>query len=299
MKALKVILLIVVLLVATMLVLGKPFVLTKTATLGATEDATTDALNGTTNYGSDATVRVRKTGSAPPLSGGNGRAVIRWDFSSLVGVEQIQRATLILKLNRCVIVDSGAEGRDIAVWHVTDGVGMTGGNWAESTVTHNNYGSTFGATLLGTITMPQTCAATGSLFTLDVTSAVESWVVTGTTNRGLWLPLSDESATAGTSDQISYYFTSREGGTPLLEIQYVQSGEAPPEGVGEGTTNKTTNITPTGGPSATRLALAAFIFVIVFIVIAIIARRRPVLAVVLGTIAGGIAAAGYLLLGGA
>ncbi len=281
---------VVLVLVAAVLVVGRPFIVTSGIVLIADEDTYTSSQATTSNFGTATTLLVRnfRDGGSSFITEG----FVRFSFTSLVNVQTIESALFRIRITACTISAASQFTRDLQGWQLSSDLP----DWTESSATWNLFTPrTWGATGVQQISMPATCPTLPYLITFDATAMVRNWVLNAQVNEGIWLVTDDNSALGGPTDQISYTMSSSEGGSPELEVQYTQSGEIPPPGVGEGT-NITRN--ETFLPVVPPFAFAALIFVLVFLVIAIIARKRPGLAVVLGAVGGAIAAGGYLLLGG-
>ncbi len=286
---------ILILFAALFIIQPGPFLITKQMTIGASEDAYVDSSTGGSNFGTVSTLEARTWQSLGTFVR---RSLIRFDFASLGTVENIIGATLFLTLSSCTITTpvGGTGVSDFATYRITGG---DGSSWTEVGATWNaNSGALFTVSTIGTyVNNADVCPAANTKFSFDATAAVRSWVIDGASNLGIWLRAPNDAVLPEGAD-LRYVFISREGGTPLLDIDYTVSGEAPPPGVGPGL-NQTQNQTGVGiTPPGPSLALAALIFVIAFLIVVVIARRRPALAVGLGALAGIIAAGGYLLLGG-
>jgi hypothetical protein len=128
---------------------------------GVVGDTYVSSLNPTTNFGNLGTMTV----------GGGGAALVQIDLSRLttlgVTAGQIQQATMVVFLNK--VLTGGA----IDVAAVTS-------PWAEGTVTYNTKPTT-GAPFASNVA----ASAQGTYVTFDVTSQVQGWVMTPSTNFGV------------------------------------------------------------------------------------------------------------------
>ena len=275
----------IIVIIAAVFLLRQPFAITKTETLIASEDTYIDRASAGSNFDTSSTFKMGESRDAASASFLK-VPLFKFDFSAL-NIESVQSAELIIPKASCVITGQGASLGAADVF-----AAGSGADWSASTVTYTSYeAQLFTDTNLGSLfSNNPTCATAPERWTRDVTTRVQAWVAGTTPNRGFEIQATGTWSGAGAGD--AYSFIS----APQLAIVYNEPGTGPEPGVGPGV-NETQNFTSSGG-DGNRLALAALIFVIVFILLAVIARKRPGLAIVLGTVGGAIAAGGYLLLGG-
>lgn len=295
---------VVVLILLAVLFLGRPFLVVKNVTIEATEDAYVDQTpsQSGSNFGTAQTIDVRNLNPAGADISYLRRSLVRFEFSSLGAIERLDRATLKLNMVACTLNVVGGTDTDWEVWRITGGGGS---DWTESTATWNsNSGNGFTASLLATQAMTTTCPSTagaGTEYTFDVTTTVRAWAVDGASNLGFWVIPDYEGQLTNDLDELRYGFASRERGSPKLEIDYAQPGAGgEPGGVTPGG-NETTNQTGGEGPPPPppSLTLPIFAFVLVLLVALIVGHRRPVSAIALGVVIGGVVAAiVYVLQGG-
>ena len=130
-------------------------------------DAYVNSTHASVNYGGLSNLYVSGTGTA----------LIRFDLSSLPAgttASQIGAASLKLYVNR--VNTSGL----VSVQPIT-------GSWSESTVTYASYSSSL---TLGTAVASFTPATAQQFIVIDITSLVQSWVTTPSSNNGLALTTS-------------------------------------------------------------------------------------------------------------
>jgi hypothetical protein len=140
-------------------------------------------LNGsltTTNYGSTTTMRVDFTSTAP----GNGRAVVKFDLSSIPSGATVTGVTLHLTVTGA---SSKGSTRSVGVYSLTR-------DWVESQVTWTRAQTGTNWTTLGgdyTATALATTSVTGlaqySWTSASLITAVQGWVTTPANNYGLLL----------------------------------------------------------------------------------------------------------------
>jgi hypothetical protein len=130
-------------------------------------DAYVNSTHASVNYGSLSNLYVS----------GSGTALIKFDLSSLPAgttASQIGAASLKLYVNQ--VNTSGL----VSVQPIA-------GSWSESTVTYANYSSSL---TLGTTVASFTPATAQQFIVIDITSLVQSWVTTPSSNNGLALTTS-------------------------------------------------------------------------------------------------------------
>ncbi len=130
-------------------------------------DAYVNSLHATTNYGSLSNLYVNSTGTT----------LIQFDLSSLPAgttASQIGSASLKLYVNRVNSVGV------VSVQPIT-------GTWSESAVTYASYSSSLA---LGSAVASFTPATSQQFIVIDITSLVQGWVTTPSSNNGLALTTS-------------------------------------------------------------------------------------------------------------
>jgi len=190
-------------------------------------DAWVNALLANINY-DDATTLIVGSNECPGQEfPDRGRALIRFDLSTIPAGQAIQSATLRLYL-RYHTTDSAL---NIGLYRLT-------GNWVETTVTWNNqpgHSAVYDTTSVGW--------TNGATYSWDATMLVRDWYQGTHANYGLAL-ISEAEATCNQRQ-----FDSRENvNDARLEIVY---GTPTPTRTRTPTINRTPTITPTGSPPAT------------------------------------------------
>jgi fibronectin type 3 domain-containing protein len=166
--------------------------------LAAVADAWIDKGNTGTNYGSDSILRAGKTGVGNTAV----RGLIRFDLSSIPAGSTINSA--VLQLN--AVAQTGTNR--------TENLLQVTSTWAEGTVTWDTAPSASG-TASGTLSTGSTL---GTKTSTDITTLVQGWFGTPSTNYGVLLQDGTE------SNNVYWNFSSRENGTaanrPQLLINY-------------------------------------------------------------------------------
>ena len=180
-----------------------------------TDDAYTDAFKANNNFGNGTALLVSGSGSTLK------RAWIKFNLPSVLPTgttaSQVSKATLKLW------VSTVATGGPVNVYAVTGTpVWVEGTGAAGSGITNNTAPALTASPLINGWQI----TSAGDFAVVDVTSVVQSWVTTPTTNLGIAL-------TPGAS-MVNVSFDSKESTTtshgPQLEIQLVNQGPAGPQG---------------------------------------------------------------------